>query len=279
MVEIDIDGREIGDGHPTFIIAEAGINHNGDIELAKELVDEARAAGADAIKFQTYDTESRVDTESPLYDTLKQCELRQEEFEELFEYCQDRELLFFSTPFDVESVALLDELGVPIFKVASFHITHKRLLRSICETGKPIIFSRGMASEDEIIEAIEIFEEHGIEHVVLHCVSSYPTEWEDANLNVIRTLREKFDCPVGYSDHTLGTFVPSLAVAVGATVLEKHFTLDTQMEGPDHSLSAPPDAMTELVDNVREVEMILGSKEIRVVDSEEPTMEFRKETS
>lgn len=277
-MQIDIDDRQIGDGEPTYIVAEAGINHNGDISLAKELVTAAQTAGADAVKFQTYTTEKRVEEDSELFDVLKRCELTESECEELFEFCLEQGMTMFSTPFDVESIELLHDIGIPAFKVASFHITHKKLLRAIAETGKPVIYSRGMATLDEIREAVEIFDARDIPQALLHCVSSYPTEPEDANLEIIRTLAEEFGFPVGFSDHTLGTEVPSLSVAVGADIIEKHFTLDTTMEGPDHEMSLDPDRMGTLVEDVRRVEAILGDGAVRRLDAETDTMQFREQT-
>jgi sialic acid synthase SpsE len=275
---VTINSHRLGDDHGTFIIAEAGINHNGDLSLAKELVTHAKEAGADAIKFQTYVTEKRVDSDSELFETLKDCELSREEQRELFEFSRAEGLICFSTPFDIGSVEFLDSVGMQAFKIASFHITHKKLLRAVAETGKPVIFSRGMATPDEIDDAIDIFEEHGTEYVLLHCVSSYPTEPEDANIEIVRTLRQRYDCPVGFSDHTLGTEVPTLSVAAGAGAIEKHFTLDTEMSGPDHSLSADPAQLETLVSEVRRVEEILGDGEIRCVESEADTKAFREHT-
>jgi sialic acid synthase SpsE len=275
---VEIDGEQIGSDQPTYLIAEAGINHNGDLETAKELVTEAEQAGADAVKFQTYDTEKRAEEGSELFDILDECELSAAEERELFEFAREREITMFSTPFDVDSVAFLDKLDVPAFKVASFHITHKKLLRAIAETGKPVVFSRGMATLAEIREAVAIFESHDTPHVLLHCVSSYPTEPEEANLEIIRSLDNEFDCPVGFSDHTLGTEVPSLSVAVGADAIEKHFTLDTSMTGPDHELSLDPEEMAQLVEEVARVEKILGDESVRRLDSEVEAMQFRVES-
>lgn len=274
---VTIGEQRIGEDEPTYLIAEAGINHNGELAVAKDLVRAAKEAGADAIKFQTYETEKRVDESSNIFDILKQCELSREAETELFEFARDHGLTIFSTPFDVESVEFLDELGVPAFKAASFHITHKKLLRAMSKTGKPVIFSRGMATLEEITDAIEIFDSHDTPCVLLHCVSSYPTEPEDANLEIIRTLDDEFDCPIGFSDHTLGTEVPSLSVTTGADVIEKHFTLDTSMDGPDHELSLDPDGMETLVADVRRVESILGDGAVRRLNAED-AMQFRKET-
>lgn len=275
---VEIDGQTIGGENPTYLVAEAGINHNGDLSLAKRLVEEAQEAGADAIKFQTYETEKRADEGSDLFDILDRCELTRDEQAELFEFSRERGMTMFSTPFDVGSVEFLDDIGVPAFKIASFHITHKKLLRAVADTGRPVILSRGMATPAEIEAAIEIFAAHETPHVLLHCVSSYPTEPEDANLEIIQTLSEKFDCPTGFSDHTLGVEVPALSVATGADAIEKHFTLDNEMDGPDHELSADPEELADLVAEVRRVEAILGDGTIRRVEAEEETMQFREQT-
>lgn len=275
---VEIDGKRVGTDESTFVIAEAGLNHNGDLSLAKDLVTAARDAGADAIKFQTYDTEIRAGDDEDLFEILDQCELTEAEEKKLFAFSREQGMTIFSTPFDVGSVRFLDELDVPAFKIASFHITHKKLLRTIAETGKPVVFSRGMATSDEIREAVEIFNTYDVPHVLLHCVSSYPTEPEDANLEIIRTLNKKFDCPVGFSDHTLGPEVSALSVAVGADFIEKHFTLDTKMDGPDHALSVDPNGMKKLVDEVRRVETVLGDGRIRRIEAEEEATQFREET-
>lgn len=275
---VEIAGQEIGHGKPTYLIAEAGINHNGDLSLAKELATAAQDAGADAVKFQTYDTDRRAEEGTELYDILDRCELSRDEEKALFDYCIDQEITMFSTPFDAESVKFLNELGVPAFKIASFHITHKKLLRAIADTGKPVIFSRGMATLKEVREAVDIFRSRETPHVLLHCVSSYPTDPGDANLEIIRTLAETFDCLVGFSDHTLGIEVPALSVAVGADAIEKHFTLDTSMDGPDHDMSLDPEEMSDLVEEIRRTESILGDGEVRRLETEADTMSFREET-
>lgn len=275
---IQIEDRQIRDGHETFIIAEAGINHNGDLDVAKELVTEASENGADAVKFQTYDTDRRVDGDDPLYDVFDKCELSYDEFRELHSFAQEKEIIFFSTAFHVEDVEFLEELDVPAYKAASFHVTHKRMLKAMARTGKPVILSRGMATEDEIREAVDIFNEHDTPHALLHCVSSYPTMKHDANLNIINTLRERFDCPIGYSDHTFGPQVSKLSVAVGGTIIEKHFTLDTEMDGPDHEHSLDPAGLQELTDKVREVEEILGEGGIRKLNCEAEATRYRVET-
>lgn len=274
--EIHIKDNIIGQTQKTFIIAEAGINHNGDIETAKKMIIEAKKAGADAVKFQTYITEKRVPKDSEIYGILKKCELSNEQTRELNEFSKEQGIIFFSTPFDKESVDLLCEIGIPVFKLASFDIINKDLLKYVASKKKPVIFSRGMANEEEIKEAISILDNENVNYALLHCVSSYPTKKEDANLNIIKTLKKKFSCPIGYSDHTMGIEVPLLAVAAGACIIEKHFTLDKNMEGPDHKLSCEPQDLKEFVQEVRKMESIMGNEDIRLIDCEKPTVPYRR---
>lgn len=248
------------------------------MDIAKELVDEAKSAGADAVKFQTYKTEKRVKKDAPIFDILKKCELSNKETKEIYDYCKKKGIIFFSTPFDVESVDFLYDLGVPLYKVASFDIAHTELLKHVASKKRPIIFSRGMASEEEIREAIKLFEDAGTPFALLHCVSSYPTEEKDANLSIIRTLQQKFDCPIGYSDHTLGIKVPALAVAVGAQIVEKHFTLDKNMDGPDQKMSCDPKDLKKIIKEIRKIESILGSEDIRLLKCEEPITQYRRKS-
>lgn len=276
MKPITIGNRKVGYGNPCFIIAEAGINHGGDIETAKKMIEVAAKSGADAIKFQTYITEKRVDTKTPLFNILKKCELKEDDWKELFKIAKKNNITFFSTPFDKESVDLLMELPVELFKIASFYLVNLSLLDHIASKGIPIIASRGMANKKEISNAIEIFEKYKVEYAILHCVSAYPTKDEDANLDVIKSLKNEFNCTVGYSDHTIGIDIPLYSVAVGAHILEKHFTLDKNSEGPDHKLSVDPTELKELVSKIRRLEKILGSDEIKLLEAEKGTMQYRK---
>lgn len=273
---INIGTRKVGKGQPAFIIAEAGINHGGDVEIAKKMIEEAAKCGADAIKFQTYITEKRVSKGDPLYTVFKKCELKEKEYKELSSVAKRNKIIFYSTPFDKESVDLLAALPVLVFKVASFYLVNLGLLEHMATKGLPIIASTGMANTDEISRAVRIFEKHGVDYVLLHCVSAYPTKEEDVNLSVITSLRDRFKCVVGYSDHTLGTKVPVYSVALGASVLEKHFTLDKNQEGPDHKLSADPDEFKKMVSKIRELEKILGSGEIRLLNAEKDALRYRK---
>lgn len=278
LATVAIDGRTVGAGHPTYVIAELGLNHGGDVETGKRLVEAAAEAGADAIKLQTYRTEERVPADSPIFDILKGAELDEAGHRELQQAAADNGVAFASTPFSPASADLLDALGVAAFKIASFDIVNEQLIDHVAAKGRPMIVSRGMAGVAESDRAVELVDAHGAPLALLHCVSAYPLEPEDANLAVIDTLRERYGRPTGYSDHTLGIDVPALAVARGATVIEKHFTLDRDAEGPDHALSADPERLAALVRRIREIEAVLGSAEPRLLEAEEGTTPYRRPT-
>ena len=273
MRQVRIAGKTVGEGHPCFIIAEAGVNHNGDVDTALKLVDVAADAGADAVKFQTFDSDQVVAPEAPKAtyqvettgaeesqrEMLRTLELPPESFHRLQSRCGERGIIFISTPFDHDSVDLLDRLGVPAFKVGSGEVGNLPLLRHIAAKGRPIILSTGMSYLGEVEWAIGAVHGAGNDQImVLHCVSAYPTEPRDANLRAMETLAQAFQVPVGFSDHTRGLEVPLAAVALGARVLEKHFTLDRDMPGPDHRASLEPDQLRELVRGIRAVESALG---------------------
>lgn len=256
-----------------FIIAEAGVNHNGKIEIAKQLIDAAAMAGADAVKFQTFKAENLVcrnarkaayqlkttkQSESQ-FDMLKKLELTSDMHVELMRYCQEKGIMFLSTPFDIDSLHYLVDSGIDMIKIPSGEITNYPLLREAGRTGKKIILSSGMSTMDEVKAAVEVIKEHGSDDVtVLHCNTEYPTPYQDVNLRAMCTLRENLKVAVGYSDHTLGIEVPIAAAALGADVIEKHFTLDKTMEGPDHKASLEPDELQAMVRAVRNIEAALG---------------------
>lgn len=271
---VKLGKHNIGSGNPCFIIAEAGVNHNGDMNLAKKLIDGAKEAGADAVKFQTFRTEEVVTegaekaeyqktstgSEESQFDMLKKLEFPPQGFRELFGYAKEKGILFLSTPDDRESVDLLDELGVPAFKVGSGEITNFPLLKHIARKGKPIILSTGMATLGEVEEALGVIRGEGSEDIVLlHCVTDYPAKIEDMNLRAMETLRDVFKLPVGLSDHTLGITIPIAAVALGACVVEKHFTLDKNLPGPDHRASLEPDELKQMVVAIRDTEKAMGN--------------------
>ena len=266
----------------TFVIAEAGVSHNGDIGLAKRLVDVAVEAGADAVKFQTFKVERLVTPDAPKadyqlqamgadesqFEMLRRLELSPEAHMELFGYCRQRGILFMSTPFDEESVDLLEEL-VPIFKIPSGEITNLPFLAYVARKRKPMIVSTGMSYMDEVKIAVRTIEDVGNSSLVLlHCVSDYPANPRDANLRAMYTMSAEFSVPVGYSDHTPGIEVALAAVALGACVIEKHFTLDRSLPGPDHQVSLEPDELAVLVRGIRSVEKALGHARKEPVPSE-----------
>ena len=273
MRKVKIKDKLVGDGEPVFIVAEAGVNHNGDVDLGKKLIDVAKDAETDAVKFQAFKAENVVtkyaekaryqkETTGPnksQYNMIKRLELNDEEIRKLCNYAKKNNIVFLSSAFDEESVDLLDDLGVPAFKVPSGEITNFPLLRYIAEKKKPIILSTGMSTIGEIEEALEVIREKGVEDIVLlHCVTSYPARIEDINLRVIETLRRMFKLPVGLSDHTLGITIPIAAAASGAVLVEKHFTLDRTLPGPDHKASLEPDELKNMIRAIRDVEKALG---------------------
>ena len=256
-----------------YIIAEAGVNHNGSFELACRLVDAAKAAGVDCVKFQTFRSENLVsgsagkaeyqkDTtgEGSQLDMLKKLELSYDEFLKLKEYCDRAGICFLSTPFDLESIAFLDSIDMPFWKIPSGEVTNYPYLAALAKTGKPVVMSTGMCSMAEIEDAVRVLRENGTEEIkLLHCNTEYPTPFEDVNLKAMKTMRDWFGLETGYSDHTRGIEIPLAAVALGAAVIEKHFTLDRNMEGPDHKASLEPDELAEMVSGIRHIEEAMGS--------------------
>lgn len=263
----------IAAGQPVFVIAEAGVNHNGDVTIAKHLIDVAAESGADAVKFQTFRAEELVTAtaakadyqvratgeEGSQLEMLKRLELSFDAFRELENYCRQRDILFLSTPFDEGAADFLDSLAMPAFKVASGEIINTPLLEHIARKKKPMIVSTGMANLGEVEAAIETIHAAGNDEVVvLHCVSNYPADPADVNLRAMQTMAQAFDVPAGYSDHTLGIEVALAAVALGACVIEKHFTLDRALAGPDHAASLDPLQLKAMIDGIRIVEGALG---------------------
>ncbi len=270
---VSLNGKLVGDGHRPYIIAEAGLNHNGSLELALKLIDQAVEAGCDAVKFQTYKSSARISgkvkkvryaettlgEQESLLEMFQRLELTYGDHKRLFEYAEERGIDIFSTPFDFESVDLLESLGVRFYKIASFDLVNIPLLKYVASTKKPMIVSTGMSTLGQIEEALEVIRAEGNSNVVLlHCVSAYPAAPEDMNLNAIKTLKSSFHVPVGLSDHTLGIMVAQIALTVGANAIERHFTLDRAMEGPDHILSSDPAEMHELVRCARLISRVLG---------------------
>lgn len=258
-----------------FVIAEAGVNHNGDIKIAKQLIDVASDAGADAVKFQTFQADSLVcrtarkanyqlettDRAETQYDMLKKLELTQQMHQELMEYCVTKNIMFLSTPFDLASIELLSELGIQIYKIPSGEITNLPYLREIAKQHKKIVLSTGMSSMEEVKTAVKVLKIYGAGDItLLHCNTQYPTPISDVNLLAMVKMQEETGLPVGYSDHTQGIEIPIAATALGATVIEKHFTMDKNMEGPDHKASLEPQELKQMVAGIRKIETALGSK-------------------
>ncbi|ABB43874.1 N-acetylneuraminate synthase [Sulfurimonas denitrificans DSM 1251] len=279
-----------------FIIAEAGVNHNGDIKLAKKLIDVACIAGVDAVKFQTfkainlvsknaqkaeYQKKNMSDGDDSQFNMLKKLELDIDTHKELIAYCNSNKIMFLSTPFDHDSIELLNDLGLQIFKIPSGEITNLPYLRHIGKLNKKIILSTGMADMGEIEDALDVLVNAGTKKeniTVLHANTMYPTPMEDVNLRAMITIGEAFDVAFGYSDHTLGIEVPIAAVAMGATCIEKHFTLDCTMDGPDHKASLEPDELKAMVKAIRNIELAMGSGIKKPSKSEMPNIQIARKS-
>lgn len=272
-----------------FMIAEVGVNHDGKLENALKLVDAAIDAGADAVKFQTFNAEELVTRDCKTadhqkksgmdnqFDLLKSEELNLDEFVELKNYCDKKKIEFISTPYDVKSVKVLDDMGVKQFKVASAEIVNKPLLTAIAKTEKPILLATGMANLGEIERAVNYIRDVGSNPLtLLHCTSSYPAPYDQVNMNFLTTLKNIFDYRIGYSDHTRGCEIAVMAVAMGATVIEKHFTLDKNIVGPDHWASAEPAEFKQMVDAVRNVEKAFGTHKKVLTENEQKNILYMR---
>ncbi|WP_297443246.1 N-acetylneuraminate synthase [Sulfurimonas sp.] len=279
-----------------FIIAEAGVNHDGSIKLAKQLIDVASDAGADAVKFQTFKAEKLVsknakkaeyqqanmqDEDNSQFAMLKKLELDSQTHKELISYCKTKNIMFLSTPFDLDSVDLLSDLGLEIFKIPSGEITNLPYLRKIAKLGKKIVLSTGMATLSEVEDALNVLTCNGTKKeniTVLHANTMYPTPMEDVNLKAMLTIGKTFDVAYGYSDHTLGIEVPTAAVALGASVIEKHFTLDKTMQGPDHKASLEPYELKAMVQAIRNIEKAMGNGVKKPSKSEAPNIKVARKS-
>ncbi|MFH1537465.1 MAG: N-acetylneuraminate synthase [bacterium] len=276
----------MGPGHPCFIIAEVGSNHDRKLDQALEMIDIAASAGADAVKFQTYSAETLYSRKTPkmtylkkkkaaaegesVWDMIKRIEMPREWHADLARHCNKRKIIFLSTPFDEKAVDELEAVGVPAYKIASFEITHLLLIRKAAETGKPLILSTGMANLTDIETALETVRATGNRRVaLLHCAISYPPRYEDLHLRAMDTMRSAFGVPIGYSDHTLDIVADVAAVARGANLIEKHYTIDRKLKGPDHPFALEPDELRAMCEAVRKTEKSLGSPEKRRTRAEE----------
>jgi N-acetylneuraminate synthase len=282
MIPIKIGNKSIGGKNPCFIIAEAGVNHNGDIEIAKKLVDAAKASGVDAIKFQTFKAENVVTktADSAIYanrnmgknfkqlNLLKKVELKYEDFEKINEYCNKKNILFLSTPHSFDAIDFLEKI-VPAYKFGSGDLTNIPSLVYAAKKNKPIILGTGMATLEEIKYAVNEIKKAGNKRIiVLHCTTNYPCPLNEVNMNAMVNLKKELDCLVGYSDHTMGITIPIMARTLGAVIIEKHFTLDRSLTGPDHRASLEPEELKKMVEEIRNVEKALGSFEKKPTNSE-----------
>lgn len=277
---INIAGRLVGDGHPTFIIAEAGINHNGSLKIAKMMIDVAANAGVDCVKFQKRhlpslyrrdvldDPNKEGQTFQFLIPLLREVELSEAEYYEIVDYCNQRGVMFLCTPWDRPSVDFLEDLQVPAYKIASADMTNFDLLEYVAGKGKPMIVSTGMSTWDEIVATVEFLKGLGAEFMLMHCNSMYPTAYRDVNLRFMEKLRT-FGVPVGYSGHERGIVVSAVASALGACAIERHFTLDRTMRGPDHAASIEPEGLARMVKYIRTIEQAMGTGEKRISRGEE----------
>lgn len=285
---IEFEGRKVGLGCPVFLIAEAGVNHNGSLDMARKLIFEAKAAGADCVKFQTFKADRVVTSVAPKaayqnrvtdpaekqIDMLRKLELDEGVYGDLIAACRSEGIVFTSTPYNEDDIEFLVSLDVPVLKAASIHIAEPKFLQAMAATGKPLLVSTGMATWEEVSLAIRAIRETGNQKfVMLQCTTNYPSAVADAHLNAMTEMARRYDCLVGYSDHTQSR-VPCIAsVAMGACVIEKHFTLDQSLPGPDHTTSEDPIGFRALVDAVREAELSLGSSEMAPTDAERANME------
>ena len=286
ILHMDISQRAIGGHEPVFIVAEAGVNHNGSMDTAHRLIDTAAESQVDAVKFQAFVTEEVISPATPKadyqvqttgkddgqFEMAKALELSAAQQAELKEHCERSGLLYLCTPYDMPSVDALDAMDVAAFKIASTDVTNTPLLGHIADKGRPVILSTGWSTLGEIEAAVTVLRDGGLDGkiAILQCTSEYPAPVEDANLRAIKTLEVAFGCPVGFSDHTEGIGAAPWAIAAGACLLEKHFTLDRNMEGPDHRASLEPEELSQLVTLVRQVEAALGTGVKRIMPSEAP---------
>ncbi|MCD4672273.1 MAG: N-acetylneuraminate synthase [Anaerolineaceae bacterium] len=293
MQAVQIAGRWIGRGYPSYLIAEAGVNHNGDMDMALALVDAAAEAGADAVKFQTFSADRLVTKQAPKakyqlettdqtesqYQMLKKLELSEEAHRILLARCQQKGVLFLSSPFDETSADLLESLDVPAYKIPSGEITNHPYLAYVARKGRPVILSTGMSSLGEVEAAVQTIAAAGNPPLVLlHCVSQYPAPPEELNLRAMHTLEAAFGVPVGFSDHTEGIEMPLVAVALGAAVIEKHFTLDRSLPGPDHCASLESDELQRLAQGMRRVQAALGDGRKLPTPSERNTADVARKS-
>jgi len=282
MYKIKInENKMIGENETPFIIAEIGNNHNGNLDTAKELIKTAKEVGADAVKFQVKNIEksfskelldSTYVNENSFGKTYREhkmaLEFSEEQMKELYDFASKMNIICFSTPFDIDSVDMLERIGNPIYKISSFHVTDLKLIEYVCQTKKPIIISTGMSTIEEIDKAVELIKKFTKDFIIMHCVSCYPTEDKDINLNIIPTLKNRYNCPIGYSGHERGIAITASTVLLGCCAIERHFTLDRTMKGPDHASSVEPIGLNDIVTRSKKMFNAMGISEKNVLDCE-----------
>jgi sialic acid synthase SpsE len=285
LKEIIINRQKIGPAHPVFVIAEAGINHNGSLVIAKKLVDVAKKAGVNCIKFQTHIAEKEMIrtnmkpgkiSKKSLWSIIKNCELSKDDEFKIHQYCKKMKIMFLSTPFSISAVDQLEKLKIPAYKIGSGELTNIPFLEYISKKSKPVILSTGMSEISEIKQAVEIFKRKKIPISLLQTTSEYPADYRDINLGVIEKLEKMFNVPVGISDHSLGIYTALGAVAKGASIVEKHITLDKKMSGPDQKISLEPLELAELVKGCIAVKFALGNSK-KILKKELPVLKFARE--
>lgn len=280
-MKIKLGNRYVGVGESPYIVAEIGNNHNGDLALAKRMMEVAHEAGVDAVKFQKKDVESAfpkalLESEYCGHNSFGKTyrehkmflEFNEEQMAELYRYAEQIGITCFSTPFDIPSLECLERLGNPYYKISSFHVTNHQLIEAVCRTKKPVIISTGMSTLEEVDAAVEVLRKHDTPFVLLHCVSSYPTNDEDVNLLEIKYLQERYKCLVGYSGHERGVVICMASIPLGACLIERHFTLDRTMKGPDHAASVEPSGMKLIVRRAQYIYKALGVGEKRILECE-----------
>ncbi len=286
MNSIKIKNRVIGDNHPVFIIAEAGINHNGSYKIAKKMVDVAIKTGVDCIKFQTHIADEEMlktnirpgnISKKTLWSIIKKCELTEKEEYDLNQYCKEKKILFLSTPFSISAIDRLKKLKMPAYKIGSGELTNLPFLRHIAKTKKPVILSTGMSEIHEIKSSVNLFKKYKIPIAILQTTSEYPADYKDINLGVIPKFKKLFKIPVGISDHSPGIYAALGAVAKGACIVEKHFTLDKNMPGPDQKISLDALELSELVKGCKAVKFALGDTK-KILKNELPILKFARES-
>ena len=282
MYKIKInENKTIGEKEEPFIIAEIGNNHNGSLDTAKKLIESAKESGADAVKFQVKNIEKSFAKElldSPYVNensfgkTYREhkmaLEFSEEQMKQLYDFAAKIDIICFSTPFDIDSVDMLERIENPIYKISSFHVTDLKLIEYVCQTKKPIIISTGMSTIEEIDKAVELIKKFTKDFIIMHCVSCYPTEDKDVNLNVIPTLKNRYNCPIGYSGHERGIAITASTVLLGCCAIERHFTLDRTMKGPDHASSVEPIGLNDIVTRSKKFFNAMGTSKKDVLDCE-----------